>query len=370
MYKRIIYLILMLTCFIYASAGSAPEISAKGAVLIDGESREIIFGKNAYSRMKPASTTKILTGIIALEKIKSDECITVSKNAAYTEGSSMYLKEGERIFAEDIVYGLMLNSGNDAAVAIAEHISGTEENFAKLMNEKAAEIGAENTNFVNPNGLDDDMHYTTPYDLALITAYAMKNQKFSEITSTVNRVVENASGDIKYLHNHNKLLSMYKGCNGVKTGFTKASGRTLVSSAERDGMKLVAVTMNAPDDWNDHIKILDYGFENFETVCFLRENTDCIDVAVEGGIKNFVGLYPEQTVVKTVSKGKEGEYALEFEAEKTPAPVCAGDIGGYAVLKKNGTEVERIPLLFSENVEKNPPGFEELFRIMLSGIFY
>lgn len=248
----------------------AIDISAECACLINADTNEVVFEYNTHNRHSMASTTKIMTAIMALEKSNPDEIVTVSANASSQEGSSIYLKTGEEISMENLMYGMMLNSGNDAAYAIAEHIGGTNENFCQMMNEKAKEIGADNTSFKNSNGLDADGHYSTAYDMAIIASYGLKNDKFREIVSTKNEKIDNGDS-ITYLKNHNKLLWNYDGCIGVKTGYTKKTGRCLVSAAERDGVRLVAVTLNAPNDWEDHSKMLDYGFENIKKHMIMKK---------------------------------------------------------------------------------------------------
>lgn len=240
----------------------ALDLSARAAVLINGKNGEIIMEKNKDERLPMASTTKIMTGLLACESKKMKKTVTVSPVASGTEGSSLWLEPGERQTLENLTYGLMLRSGNDAAVAIAEFLGGSTDAFALLMNERAKKIGVRNTSFKNPNGLNEDGHFTTAYDLALISRAAMKNKKFRKIVSTKNKTVpwESSEWD-RSLTNHNKMLWRYDGCNGIKTGFTKKSGRCLVTSAKRGGTELICVTLNAPDDWNDHTKMLDYGFE-------------------------------------------------------------------------------------------------------------
>ena len=243
---------------------AAPAISAKSAVLIERHTGRIIYEKNANERLGMASTTKIMTAIVALENSKVDDIVTASRRASLIEGTSIYLAEGEKVLMEDLLYALMLNSGNDAATAIAEHIGKNEAGFVKLMNDKAKNLGLTDTHFTNPHGLADKEHYTTSYELAKITSYALDNPKFAEIVSTKKRrIARQREGGIEFLANHNKLLRIYEGATGVKTGFTKATGRTLVSSAERNGMELVAVTLNDGNDWRDHVEMLDYGFENY-----------------------------------------------------------------------------------------------------------
>lgn len=224
--------------------------SASFAVAIDAQTGRILYEKNAHGRHSMASTTKIMTAIVALEHGNLDDVVTVSPAAAATEGSSMYLSPGEKITLGNLLYGLMLPSGNDAAMAIGEHVGGDIPGFAAMMNETAQKIGAVNTQFQNPSGLDAEGHYSTAYDMAIITRYAMKNPAFAEIVQTKKKMVpwEGKQWD-RTLENHNKLLSMYEGCIGVKTGYTKKTGRCLVSAAQRGGMTVICVTLADPNDW-------------------------------------------------------------------------------------------------------------------------
>ena len=341
------------------------EISARSAVLIDRTTGDILFSKNENRRMKPASTTKILTGIIALERCDENAVVTVSENAASAEGSSMYLKRGDKMKMGDLIYGLMLNSGNDAAVAISEYISGSEEKFATLMNQKAKEIGAKNSNFVTPDGLDDENHYTTAYDLAVIASYAMSNERFRETVSTVGKVAETLDGVKKYMHNHNKLLKLYDGCNGIKTGFTKASGRTLVSSAEKDGMELIAVTLNAPDDWNDHRKMLDFGFENHELMTFLKKGEICARFQVTGGTREYVGVSPEKDISLTVGKNGADKYRVEFPDIKPVAPIKKGDPAGTAYILDETGVILSAGLFAAEDIPRRKMSFREILMRFL-----
>ena len=260
--KRIISLFAALCCFMCVIPAKAENSGA--ACVIESVTGETVYEKNSVERLPMASTTKIMTCITALESCNLSDIVTVSQNAAATEGSSAYIEEGYQMSMLDLLYGLMLNSGNDAAVAIAEYISGSVEGFVNLMNEKAKEIGAGNTHFTNPNGLPDDEHYTTAYDLAMITRYAMQNQTFREIVSTADfsALIVN-TGEALPFHNHNRLLSEYDGCIGVKTGFTEKAGRCLVTAAERDGLMFIAVTLNDGDDWNDHKAMLDDAFSQY-----------------------------------------------------------------------------------------------------------
>ena len=256
----------------YANNGDAPEIFADGAVLIDGRSREILYSKECDKRLPMASTTKIMTALVAAETLSGDEYVKVPKECAGIEGSSIYLEVGETVSGKTLLYGIMLDSGNDAATALAILSCGSVERFAEKMNERAKSLGLTSTNFTNPHGLPDDNHYTTAYELAVIASEAMKNDKVAEAVSSVNAVAGGENGEKRrYFTNHNKLLRLYDGACGVKTGFTRAAGRCLVSAAKRDGTLLIAVTLGCPDDWNAHISMLDYGFRNFKSVMISPE---------------------------------------------------------------------------------------------------
>lgn len=240
------------------------NLSANGAVLIDVNSGRILYEKNGEERMRIASLTKIMTAIVAIENGDLNDMVTTTDRAYGVEGSSIYLKRGEKMSLENMLYGLMLRSGNDAAVAIAEHVGGSLESFVYLMNQKATYIGMKNTHFMNPHGLDHKEHYSTPKDMAILTAYALKNPVFKKIVGTkIKRApLEGEPWDRKW-YNKNRLLSMYQWANGVKTGYTRLSKRCLASSATKDGVTLAVITLNAPDDWKDHITMLEYGFNNY-----------------------------------------------------------------------------------------------------------
>lgn len=225
--------------------------SAKAVCLLDARSLEMVYGYNEHLRMRPASITKIVTAITALELGNPKDVVTVDKRAAGTEGSSIYLKAGENITLEQLLYGLMLHSGNDAANAIAYHF-GYEE-FVEHMNDFAHRVGASDCHFENPSGLDAEEHFVTAFDMAVLTAHAMKNPVFREICGTKETKIVSEDGNVRYLKNHNKLLWQYENTIGGKTGFTKKAGRTLVSSASDGEKTFICVTLNAPDDWNDHI---------------------------------------------------------------------------------------------------------------------
>ncbi|MFC4404309.1 D-alanyl-D-alanine carboxypeptidase family protein [Gracilibacillus xinjiangensis] len=262
---RIIMIIpILLFAFVFSAPNVAAsvQVSAKSAVLIDQATGRVLYEKNANEKSLIASITKIMTAIVAIESGDLKEHVKVSNRAIGTEGSSIYLRKEDQFTLEELIYGLMLRSGNDAAVAISEQVGGSEEGFVHLMNEKASWIGMTDTHFDNPHGLDSDTHYSTAYDMAKLMKYAMDNEIFTEISGAESF----KANDRDYAwHNKNKLLtSYYDYCIGGKTGYTKAAGRTLVTSAEKDGQRLIAVTLNAPNDWQDHIQMFEWGFDTFD----------------------------------------------------------------------------------------------------------
>jgi len=247
------------------TSGSDIGISAGQAILIDGDTGDVLYEKASDEKAYPASTTKIMTALITLETLKEhdsplDQKITVPQIAEGVEGSSIYLKAGEQISIEDLLYGLMLVSGNDAAVALAEIIGGSQENFVQMMNDKAEEIGCRNTNFINPNGLFDENHYTSVRDMALIAREAMKDPDFRKIVAAKEWKADRPDSDYLTFRNKNKTVNEYEGGNGIKIGYTESSGRTLVASAERNGRTMICVVMSAPDWFNDAYRLMDYGF--------------------------------------------------------------------------------------------------------------
>lgn len=326
-------------------------VSAESAILIDSGSGRILYEQNAYEKLPMASTTKIMTGLLACESEKLNENVKVSAFASGTEGSSLWLKIGEKQTLENLTYGLMLKSGNDAAVAIAEYLAGNTDAFALLMNERARELGAVNTNFENPHGLDSSKHYTTAYDLAVIAKAAMKNESFRKIVSTKTYSIpmQGENWD-RVLKNHNKLLWNYEGCIGVKTGFTKKSGRCLVSCALRDGQELICVTLNAPNDWSDHKTLLDYGFENFKAEAVTEKGKAVCKYTYDKKNGRKVDLlYGEDFVI---SKSENDKITTKTEIKGVSLPSKEGTVAGYVHIFCNGKEIKQIPIVTAENIKE------------------
>lgn len=353
---KIAFCILMcfVTMFSSLISYAFPDVSAKSAIVIENSTGKIIYEKNAYQKLPMASTTKIMTALCAVENSDIKRFVEVSDEAVGIEGSSIYLAQGEIISVEDLIYATLLNSGNDAATALACEISGNVENFAKLMNATAKKIGAKNTNFVNASGLWEENHYTTAYDLALISAYALNNPVFAEAVKTKEKTISNGNKPYKRsLKNHNKLLSMYEGCIGVKTGYTKKCGRCLVSAAKRNGVTLTCVTLNAPDDWSDHTKMLDYGFSKVKYKNVAQKGEYALSVNVSGGEKKICGLEFEDLLGYVDTGDEKVDIDIEFDCPKNvKAPVYKGVNMGRVNLLCNGKVVDSCVLLCSEQINE------------------
>lgn len=282
-----------------------PQISAKSAVLYDPLSDQILYAKNEVEVLGMASTTKIMTALVALEQYDLQRSVLVKKSWTGIEGSSMYLKEGETLTVSDLLYGLLLASGNDAATVLAGLDPGGEESFVVKMNQKATFLGLENTHFENPSGLDGETHHTTALELAKITAYALKNEIFAEMVATQQIQVAG-----RWLKNHNRLLKEMDAC-GVKTGYTKACGRCLVSAKEQNGRLLICVTLNAPDDWRDHKALFDYGFSQYECVEILGAG-DCGSVPLISSEKKASRLYTTESYSLWMTKEEQKSIRIQL----------------------------------------------------------
>lgn len=336
-------------CVNKASAQSAS--SAVSAILIEAETGAVVSEKNADERRAMASTTKIMTAILTIEAGDLDREFTVDSYAIMVEGTSMGLKQGDRVSRRDLLYGILLPSGNDAANAAAVSVGGSIKSFVKMMNGKAEELGLKNTHFVTPSGLDADGHYTTARDLAALAAYAMKNATFREIVCCSSKTVE--FGNPPYprtLYNSNKMLAKYDGAIGIKTGFTDNARRCLVSAAERDGVVLIAVTLNAPDDWNDHTKMLDYGFSRVKSYPL---ETGCnAKTAVVGSGKS-VGVFAESAEISLTPENREQLSRRVILPRMVYGGVTQGQKLGELQFLLNGRIVKTVPLLAKETVSVN-----------------
>ena len=327
-------------------AEGAPKISAAGAVLMDGDTGRVLYEKDSHTRRPIASTTKLMTALVALESGHGlGETVTVAREWTGTEGSSLYLRPGEELTLETLLYGLLLRSGNDAALAIAGHCGGSVEEFVSRMNRKARELGMKDTGFANPNGLDAEGHCSSAYDMALLARACLENEALAQIAATKSITL-----GARTFTNHNKLLWRYEGCVGLKTGYTEKAGRTLVSAARRDGMTLICVTLNAPSDWADHTALFDWGFANYEARILAQKGERVGRLPVSGGLAPVCSVETAAGLTAALAPGEELEYAWELPEAALTAPVSKGEQVGELVYYVNGNELLRTPLVLSRSV--------------------
>jgi len=336
-------------------------ISAKSAILIDAQTGRVLYEKQPDKQSLIASTTKIMTALVVCEQCNVLDRVRIPKEAVGIEGSSMYLQEGEVLTVQELLYGLMLRSGNDAAVALAIYCGGTVEGFAQLMNDKAHRLGMDDTHFVNPNGLDSPGHYSTARDMAVLASYAMENPIFYQTVSTKTVAFGNRS-----LRNHNKLLWLVEGADGVKTGFTKAAGRILVSSATRQGRRLIAVTMNDPNDWADHETLLETGFEDYAVKQIVSAG-DCLGhTQIAGGQAGAVHLI----AAEDFSYALRPEEQIRIVIPGTGfvyAPVVEGQAAGYAHMCIGDKSVGKVKLIYGETIEQQTEPKKTLWQRLFGG---
>ncbi len=334
---------------------AAPGVSAHAAVLMEASSGDVLMDTRAHERLPMASTTKIMTALVALEHSDLAKSVKISDKAVGVEGSSVYLKAGEVLTMEQLLCALMLESANDAAAAIAIEVAGDIEFFAAMMNETAARIGLTDTHFTNPHGLDNAEHYSSAYDLAILTRYALQNPDFARIVSTYKMNIPlNGDEGIRVLINHNRMLKYYDGAIGVKTGYTKRCGRCLVSAATRDGVTMIAVTLSAPDDWQDHTAMLDYGFSLYECAVSAQPGEIQCTLPCLGSLTEEIRVSNHEAVSVVLPRDR-GEITRVIEANRyLCAPVCAGDTVGEAVFFCDGKEIARVPLTADEDAEAVP----------------
>ena len=320
-------------------------VSAQKAILLDAQTGRVLYEKDAASRSLIASTTKIMTALVVCEHCNVLDRMKIPKEAVGIEGSSMYLKEGEVLTLQELLYGLMLRSGNDAAVALAIYCGGTVEGFAEMMNDKARQLGLIGSHFENPHGLDSPGHYSTARDLAILSAYAMKNPVFSQTVSTKNvRIGE------RVMQNHNKLLWQVEGVDGVKTGYTKAAGRILVSSATRDGRRLICVTINDGNDWLDHAQLLNKGFSEFSVQQLVKCGESLGTAAVLSGTAKEVQMLAAEDFSFPLAKNEKVQIILQPPGFAY-APVVKGQGAGFAYVCVDGQPVGKVELVYAETVE-------------------
>ena len=338
----------------------AQAVSAKRAYVLDTVSGRVLYEKNPDERSLIASTTKIMTALIICEQCNVLDRMRIPKEAVGIEGSSMYLQEGEVLTLQELLYGLMLSSGNDAAVALAIYCGGTVEGFAELMNDKARNLGLRNTHFANPNGLDSPGHYSTARDLAKLAAYAMDNPIFRKTVSAKSLMMGQ-----RYLTNHNKLLWRVEGADGVKTGYTKAAGRILVSSAARNDRRLVAVTIDDPDDWNDHASLLESGFSRYSLQQIVAKGQYVDTLEVAGGEAGRVQILAAEDFSYALAPEEKPQLMLPGPGF-VYAPAVEGADAGVAYVLIEGKAVGKVPVVFGETIELLPEEEKSFWQKLLN----
>ncbi|MGN0968593.1 MAG: D-alanyl-D-alanine carboxypeptidase family protein [Oscillospiraceae bacterium] len=363
MLKRLFAVLLtaaLLIPAVSAEASGPPALSAACAILVDAESGRVLYEQNAHEERSIASITKLMTALVAAESIDDlKEEVTILPEWTGIEGSSIYLRAGETVTMETLLYGLLLNSGNDAATAVAGHCAGDVDSFVAQMNDRAAELGMEQTHFTNPSGLSEDGHYSTAYDMALLARACLENETVAKIVSTKSITL-----GTRTFTNHNKLLWRYEGCTGMKTGYTELAGRTLVSSAQRDGRTLIAVTLCAPNDWADHAALFDYGFAMFPRQVLCTAGKEFRRVPVQGGLVPFVSAVTSEDLYFPLAEGERvrAKVTLPDFAE---TPVEEGAVLGKLSFYLGDTLIGKTDLLAASAVHREaaePRGLLERVR--------
>lgn len=363
--KRILAFVLTaaLLCPGCCLAAGEPKVSAASAVLLEADSGRVLYEKDAHSRRLIASTTKLMTALVAVERVPNLQTVISVKPEYQAEGSSMYLRPGEELTLEALLYGLLLVSGNDAALAIAGGCAGDVETFVGWMNEKAAELGMVDTHFANPNGLDAEGHYSSAYDLALLGRAVLEQETLAKIAATKSIAIAGRS-----LTNHNKLLWRCEGCRGLKTGYTEKAGRTLVSCAARDGMTLICVTLKDPDDWDDHASLYDYGFSAYRLCPLAREGTAFRTVKVTGSLLPQVGAELAGDLDYPLREDEEVRWEVSLP-QRVEAPVLQGAAAGRQAFFVGDTPIGEVELRYSADIpdDRPGPGLFQRLRARLGG---
>ncbi|MGI6567327.1 MAG: D-alanyl-D-alanine carboxypeptidase [Firmicutes bacterium] len=338
-----------------AEASGKLDISASAAVLMDQQTGQVLWAKNPNWQRPIASLTKIMTAVLVLERCPLDEPAAVTREAARTPGSSMYLRGGTSYPVQDLLWGLLLASGNDAAEALAQHVAGSTEAFAAFMNRKAALLGARSSHFTNPHGLPDDNHYSTAYDLALITRYAMSIPQFAAIVASQRAVISEPAGSepgresSRPIYNKNRLLWQYEGANGVKTGYTTAAGRCLAASGTRHGRQVIAVVLDAPKMWEDAAALLTYGLEEFENLRVVEKGQSVGTIGVASGLNDIIPAVSAQDVWVTITKSQRDAVEVDYIIyDGINAPVAKWAPVGKLFVKVEDNVLAEVPLLAGE----------------------
>jgi len=368
MRKTVFFLVLSILLLGAVPVYAQPGITGKSAVLIDTASGQVLFDQNKDEKLPPASTTKILTAIIAIESGRLDEMVTVGPNPPKVDGTKVYLEEGEKLQLRQLVLAAMIHSANDAALAIAEYLAGSQEEFAKLMNAKAKEIGAQNSNFITPHGLSQEGHYTTAYDLALIGRYAMRNETFRQIAGSKILDWQGKAWQTRLI-NINRMLWNYDGATGIKTGYTTEAKSTIVTSAVRDGRSYLAVVLGSPGNavWDDAEALLDYGFANYQQIKLA--NSQDIVATLDIGPKDKLQIAPAQefSLSLPIEEGRQVESHIHLQPLQ--GKIIKGQVVGQLVFTIDGKDVGQVDLQAANEVK---PGFKvgNVFLYLGAGLFF
>lgn len=344
----------------------APAVKARAAVLIDADTGQVLYAKNAHKRLPPASLTKIMTAILVLEQCDLDATVKASRRATLAEPSSMHLREGEQVKVRDLLYALMLRSANDAAIALAEHVAGSVEAFVQRMNQKARQLGAKNTHFVNPHGLHHPKHLSTAYDLALITRYAMQNETFREIVRTPFYIVERSHNqEDLWIVNKARFLQEYPYAEGVKTGYTRQAGFCFAGAAYRGGRRLISIVLNSEQREADTIALMEHGFNDWVRID-LAEGAAVGTLSVEQGEPEQLSVCLAQPLRWAVPKAERTRYRWTLFSKPLVAPIQAGTVVGTLVLYRDEQPLLKLPVVAAHEVARRPR-FPPLIGWLLSG---
>lgn len=339
-------------------AVESPLVTARSAILMDQATGRILFSNNAHEQLPMASTTKIMTAILAFESGRMEETVTVSEHASLVEGSAVDLEAGEEKSVEELVYALMLRSGNDAAIAIAEHLGGSVEKFAETMTSRARELGATQTSFLNPHGLHQEEHYSTAYDLAVIGVHAMSLPQFREVIAKREKKISWPDRPYdRVLRNQNKLLQMYEAANGIKTGWTSIAGRCFVGAATSNGWQLVTVVLNAPQMWEDTIRLLDFGYARYHWETVVELGRPLKTVGVQGGMEDRIVLLSGDPLGLPLKENEAELLRFHFAVpELLRAPLQEGEKVGSLHIYFGSQQVGEIPLVAASEVKRKGLG--------------
>lgn len=334
-----------------------PQPVAKAALLMDASSGRVLYEKNAHEQLPPASVTKIMTALLAVENGNLDQEVTISKNAAETPESSVWLEEGEKLTGEQLLYACMLHSANDAAVALAENVAGSEERFVQLMNQRAQQLGMKDTHFCNPHGLQNADHYTTAYDLGLLSREALKHSDFRQVVSTKTINIPWTGKDYdRLLVNQNRLLYRYEGTIGIKTGYTKVAGNCVVGAAQKGSFVLIAVALNSASVYEDLEQMLDYGFANYSLKTVATAEQLSTTVPVENGEAETVAVRANRDLSLAIKAQELSQLSYQlFPQKSVKAPVQEGQVLGYCKMLVGGIEVGEADLIACSSVSEKPP---------------